>query len=61
MARNLSTAVYKGVLKLDKVVGIRHDLGQRMTYVPVKNPYKNDPPAAMKSVANITKDGKKKS
>jgi hypothetical protein len=59
MARN-TTAVYDGVLKLDKVTGIRHDKGQRMTYVPVKNPYVNDPPAAMKKVANITKDGKKK-
>lgn len=61
MARNYSTAVYKGTLKLDRVVGIRHDKGQRMTYVPVKNPYKNDPPAAMKTVANVTKDGLKKS
>jgi hypothetical protein len=62
MARNLSTPVYdQGILKLDKVTGIRHDKGQKMTYVPVKNPYKNDPPAAMKTVANVTKDGKKKS
>ena len=27
---------YKGKLSLDKITGIRHDLGQRMTYVPVK-------------------------
>ena len=61
MARNLSTPVYSGKLTLDRVTGIRHDKGQRMTYVPVKNPYKNDPPAAMKSVANVTSDGLKKS
>lgn len=29
-------AVYKGSLNLNKVTGIRHDKGQRMTYVPVK-------------------------
>ena len=29
-------AVYKGSLKLDKVTGVRHDKGQRITYVPVK-------------------------
>ena len=61
MARN-TTAVYnQGILKLDRVVGIRHDKGQRMSYVPVKNPYKNDPPKAMKTVANVTSDGLKKS
>jgi hypothetical protein len=60
MARN-TTAVYnQGTLKLDRVTGIRHDRGQRMTYVPVKNPYVNEPPKAMKAVANVTKDGLKK-
>ena len=60
MARN-TTAVYdQGILKLDKVTGIRHDKGQRMTYVPDKNPYKNDPPAAMKKEANVTRDGLKR-
>jgi len=29
-------AYRQGTLKLDRVTGIRHDLGQRMTYVPVK-------------------------
>ena len=27
---------YKGSLTLEKITGIRHDKGQRMTYVPVK-------------------------
>ena len=31
MARNLTTPVYKGSLKLDKIVGIRNDRGQRAT------------------------------
>jgi hypothetical protein len=61
MARNLTTPVYdQGVLKINKVTGIRPDGNNKMQYVPVKEPYKNDPPAAMKKVANITKDGLKK-
>jgi len=28
---------YTGRLNLDKITGIRHDKGQRMTYVPVKS------------------------
>ena len=61
MARNYSTPVYnQGVLKLDKVTGIRHDKNQKITYVPVKNPYKSDPPAGMKTISNITSDGLKK-
>jgi hypothetical protein len=60
MARN-STAVYSGTLKLDRVVGIRHDRGQRMTYVPVKNVNQvEQPPKAMKTVPNVTSDGLKK-
>jgi hypothetical protein len=45
-------------LQLDKITGIRHDLGQRMTYVPVKKeqkiPYQKK---SMKTKANI-KEGK---
>lgn len=60
MARNTS-AVYSGSLKLDRVVGIRNDLGQRMSYVPVKKEEKlPEPPKAMKDVPNITSDGLKK-
>jgi hypothetical protein len=36
MARSKG-AVYSGSLKLDRVVGIRHDLGQRMINVPTVN------------------------
>ena len=39
MARN-KTAVYSGKLTLDKVTGIRHDLGQRAT--PIKSLVKPD-------------------
>lgn len=60
MARSKG-AVYSGSLKLDKVVGIRNDLGQRMTYVPVKkDPKLEQPPKAMKTVPNVTSDGLKK-
>ena len=60
MARN-STAVYSGTLKLDKVTGIRHDRGQRMSYVPVKPSTElPQPPKAMKNVPNVTRDGLKK-
>ena len=60
MARNLTTPVYdQGVLKIDKVTGIT-GIGKKRQTIPVKNPYKNDPPKAMKGVANITKDGLKR-
>lgn len=54
---------YSGKLVLDKIVGIRHDLGQRMT--PIQSLVKPDttlpvPPKAMKTVANVTSDGLKK-
>lgn len=63
MARN-SSAVYKGSLKLDRVTGIRHDKGQRAT--PIKSILKPDttlptPSRSMKTVANVTSDGLKKS
>jgi|TARA_Y100000389_G_C17009950_1_gene293634 hypothetical protein len=63
MARNLTTPVYSGSLKLDKITGIRHDKGQRAT--PIQNLVKPDTsfkPAtrSMKTVANITSDGLKK-
>ena len=62
MARNLTTPVYdQGILKLDKVTGISHINQNRRQQIPVKNPYKKDPPAAMKGTANITKDGLKRS
>jgi hypothetical protein len=60
MARNFSTAVYSGSLKLDKVTGIRHDLGQRAT--PIQSVVKPNtslpqPKRSMKTTANITNDG----
>jgi hypothetical protein len=62
MARNNSSG-YSGKLVLDKIVGIRHDLGQRMT--PIRSLVKPDtslpvPPKGMKTVANVTTDGLKK-
>lgn len=52
-------AVYKGRLELEKITGIRNDLGQRITKVPVKKP--NTFPTPQKSTKtnrNVTKDGK---
>lgn len=62
MARSKG-AVYSGSLKLDRVVGIRHDKGQRAT--PIKSLVKPDtefkqPQKSMKTVANVTNDGLKK-
>lgn len=58
------TALYQGSLKLDKVTGIRHDKGQRVT--PIQSLIKPDtsfqqPPKAMKTSPNVTTDGLKKS
>jgi hypothetical protein len=47
MARNSSIG-YKGSLTLDRITGIRHDKGQRMTYVPVKK--ENKFPTSRKSM-----------
>jgi len=61
MARSKGT-VYSGKLELDRIVGIRHDKGQRMTYVPVKKEAKlEQPPRGMKTSLNVTSDGLKKS
>jgi len=62
MARNNSSG-YSGKLVLDKIVGIRHDLGQRAT--PIRSLVKPDtllpvPLKSMKTVANVTTDGLKK-
>ena len=58
MARNSSVG-YKGSLTLEKITGIRHDLGQRMTYVPVKKSNKFPKTTkSMKTVSNI-KNGAK--
>lgn len=62
MARNKG-AVYSGSLKLDRITGIRHDLGQRAT--PIKSLVKPNtdlpqPPKAMKTTPNVTSDGLKK-
>lgn len=55
-------AFYQGSLKLDRITGIRNDLNQRMTYVPVKKEEKvQEPPRAMKTTPNVTSDGFKKS
>lgn len=54
--------LYQGTLKLDRVTGIRHDKGQRMTYVPVKKDDKlAEVKKAMKATPNVTSDGLKKS
>ena len=63
MARNLSTPIYSGSLKLDKVTGLRAD---RPRAIPAKNLLKPDtslpqPKKSMKNVANVTSDGLKKS
>jgi hypothetical protein len=54
----MKTTGIKPNLQLDKITGIRHDLGQRMTYVPVKKekklPYQKK---SMKTSANI-KEGR---
>lgn len=59
MARSKS-AVYTKKLELDRIVGIRHDKGQRMTYVPVKKEKVLKTTArSIKSKPNITSDGEK--
>ena len=51
-------AVYSGSLELDKVTGIRHDLGQKMTKVKVKKPYKcPTPPKSVKLRPGKTRNG----
>jgi|MDTB01.2.fsa_nt_gb hypothetical protein len=49
----MKTTGTKKNLQLDKITGIRHDLGQKMTYVPVvkekKFPYKTK---SMKTTEN---------
>lgn len=62
MARSTG-ALYKGSLKLDRVVGVRPDKGQRMT--PIKSLAKPNtdlpqPPKSMMNVLNVTSDGLKK-
>jgi hypothetical protein len=62
MARNLSTPIYSGSLKLDRVTGIRAD---KPKATPIQDVLKKDTsfkPAAisMKTVANVTTDGLKK-
>jgi hypothetical protein len=62
MARNNSSG-YSGKLVLDKIVGIRHDLGQRAT--PIQRLVKPDTALpvlskGIKTVANVTTDGLKK-
>ena len=63
MARNTTTPVYSGSLKLDKITGIRPDRLKKAT--PVQNLMKADtsfqqPTRSMKTAANITRDGLKK-
>jgi len=57
-------AVYKGSLNLDKVVGIRHDKGQKATNI--KSLLKRDTSlprqkTSMKQIENVTPDGLQKS
>lgn len=63
MARNLTTPVFSGSLKLDRITGIRADRTKGAT--PIQNLVKPDTsfkaaPRSMKNVANITSDGLKK-
>lgn len=59
MARSKG-AVYSGSLKLDRVTGIRHDKGQRMTYVPVKKtPKLKTVERSIKTAPNTTSNGEK--
>ena len=63
MARNLSTPIYSGKLTLDRVTGLRAD---RRGAIPAKSLLKPDtsfkqPTKSMKTVANVTSDGLKKS
>ena len=63
MARNLSTPIYSGSLKLDKVTGLRAD---RPRAISAKSLLKPDtslprPTPTRKTVANVTSDGLKKS
>lgn len=62
MARNTTTPVYSGSLKLNKITGLRAD---RKGAIPAKSLLKPDtsfkqPAKSMKTVANITSDGLKK-
>ena len=52
-------SVYKGKLTLEKITGIRHDLGQRMTYVPVKKPYQFPTTTKSMKTTQNTKNGAK--
>lgn len=59
MARSKG-AVYSGSLKLDRVTGIRHDKGQRMTHVPVKKtPQLKTVERSMKTMPGVTPNGEK--
>lgn len=59
--KKTKAALYRGSLKLDKITGIRNDLNQRKTYIPVKKEEKLPvPKRAMKTSPNVTPDGKYK-
>ena len=45
-------------LKLDKITGIRHDLGQKITYVPVKKENKLQTQTKSMKTSGNTKQGK---
>jgi hypothetical protein len=49
--------VFKGSLTLNKITGIRHDKGQRMTYVPVKKT--KEITAPVKSIKKTSPKGRK--
>ena len=53
-------AVFKGKLTLDKITGIRHDLGQRMSMIPVKQ-NNSKLPTSSKSIkkSSQTRNGEK--
>lgn len=59
--KKTKAALYRGSLKLDKITGIRNDLNQRKTYIPVKKEWVfPTPKKAMKTAPNVTPDGKYK-
>jgi len=62
MARNTTTPVYSGSLKLDKVTGLRADRKRAISAKSLLKPDTSLPKItpARKTVANVTKDGLKK-
>jgi hypothetical protein len=61
MARNQSPVFNKGVLKLDRVKGVRKDNGNKFIDAPLKKSTKFPiPDRAKQTQESVTKDGYKK-